>query len=211
MPGRSVLRPKELLEGIGKRWNLLLHAGTSVMATIASFWVPPPPDLPSDNETMVSFGKFVVVILAGLMILPMMKWSKKKHAGLWGIITAASLILGIIAFFSFQYLVKTSTVKHGDKVLYIGTEVREDVKSFIDKHPGYGKEELLENAGWNPKMIWTEKSLDRRRLILSMVYVLCIPFFAIAIMAVVQLIYCAGSRSGSPRRRRQTAPGRSTS
>ena len=201
MPGRSAPRPKELLEGIGKRWNLLLHAGTSVMATIASFWVPPPPDLPSDNETMVSFGKFVVVILAGLMILPMMKWSKKRHAGFWGIITAASLILGIIAFFSFQYLVKTSTVKHGDKVLYIGTEVREDVKSFIDKHPGYGKEELLENAGWNPKMIWTEKSLDRRRLILSMVYVLCIPFFAIAIMAVVQLIYCAGSRSGSPRRR----------
>ena len=83
MPKRAArgLNPQNWLASMGKRWNVLLHAGTSIMATIGSFWVPPPPDLPSSNETLVSFGKFTVTILAGLAILPMMKWCcKKKHA-----------------------------------------------------------------------------------------------------------------------------------
>ena len=179
-----------------KRWNVLLHAATAMMATIGSFWVPPPPDLPSDNETLVSFGKFIVTILAGLAILPMMKWCcKKEHAWLWGKVAAAALILGILAFFSFQYLLDSWTVRHGNKVLYTGFTVKQDVEPFVKAHPEYGKEELLENAGWDPNIIWTERSLLLSRLILSAMYVLCIPFFAIAIMSVVQLVYCTGNRS----------------
>ena len=189
-------RPLDWFAGMVKRWNTLLHAATSMIATIGSFWVPPPPDLPSDNETLVSFGKFIVTILAGLAILPMMKWCcQKKHAWLWGRVTAIALILGILAFFSFQYLLNTWTVRHSDKVLYTGFTLKQDVKPFVKEHPEYGREELLENAGWDPKIIWTEQSLLLSRLILSAIYVLCIPFFAIAIMSVVQLLYCVGSRS----------------
>ena len=84
MPRRSATpHPKNLLGRIEKPWKLLLPVATWIMATIASFWIPPPPDLPSNNETMVSFGKFIVTILVGLMILPMMKWCcNKKHAWL---------------------------------------------------------------------------------------------------------------------------------
>jgi hypothetical protein len=167
-----------------------------IIATIGSLWVPPPPALPSDSKTMVSFAKFTVIILLGLMILPTMKWCcKKRHAWLWGKVTAGSLILGIIAFFTFMQLLDSWTVRHGDKVFYIGNIVKQDIAPFMQAHPEMSKEELLESAGWNPANIWTEKSLRRCRLILSTIYILFVPLFAIALMSLTQLVYCVTSKS----------------
>jgi hypothetical protein len=194
MPRKTAPQPQKLLGRLVKQWKLLIPIATWIMATIGSFWVPPPPDLSSQNEPLVSFGKFIVTVLLGLMILPMIKWGgRKKYAWLWGKITVVALISGIIAFFTFQQLLSNWTVKHGDKVLYIGTVVKQDVVPFMEAHPSMTKEELLQSAGWAPKNIWTEKSLRRCRLILSALYVLFTPLFAITIMSVAQVIYCAGS------------------
>lgn len=192
MPGKSANpHPEHLLQHFTKQWNLLLPVATWVMTTIGSFWVPPPPDLPGENEKMLSFAKFIVMILTGLMILPMIKWCcKKRHAWLWGKITAVTLILGILAFFTYQILLSSWTVNEGDRMVYVGRTLTQHAAEYKQNHPELNKRQLLERAGWDPKIVWTEESLLICRFILSGVYVLCTPFFAITLMAVAQVIYC---------------------
>jgi hypothetical protein len=162
------------------------------MSTVGSFWVPPPPNLPGDSERMISFAKFIVMILVALMILPMAKWCcKRRHAWLWAKVAGAALIIGIAAFFTYQVLLSSWTVKHGDKVLYIGRVLTQNAAEYKEKNPLLTKEDLLFDAGWNPKRIWTEGSLLFCRLVLSGVYILCTPLFAIAIMAAAHSMYCA--------------------
>lgn len=189
-------QPVSPVRRIDTQWKKLLPAATLIIGTIGNFWDTPPPDLGGDSpKALAHFAQFIVTILIGLMVLPMMKWCcRKTHAWLWGKVAAVALIAGIVAFFAYQHLLGQWTVTHGSRVLYVGTEVRQDVKEFVQNNPSMPKYELLEYAGWDPRNVWTEKSLLHRRLILSGVYILCTPLFAIAVVAVAQLMYCAGSR-----------------
>jgi hypothetical protein len=56
------------------------------------------------------------------------------------------------------------------------------------------KEELLVSAGWDPDKVWTQRSIQRCRLILSIVYILGIPLFVVTLVAVSQIIYCASRK-----------------
>jgi hypothetical protein len=181
---------------IESQWKKLLPAATLIIGVIGNFWQEPPPGLgEAGSKAVTYFSQFVVTIFIGLMVLPMMKWSsRKKHAFLWGKIAAIALLAGIVAFFSYQYLAEEWTYSHAGKVLYVGSELREDVREFVQHNPNLPRAELFENAGWDPTNIWTEKSLHRRRLVLTGVYVLCTPLFAIAIMAVVQILYCSSKK-----------------
>jgi hypothetical protein len=181
---------------IGSQWKKLLPAATLIIGVVGNFWHEPPPGLGAESSKSITyFSQFIVTVLIGLMVLPMLKWSgRKTHAYLWGKIAVIALIAGITAFFSYQYLSDEWTFRHNDKILYIGSVPREDVKEFIQRNPGLSHSELLEYAGWDPRNIWTEKSLHRRRLILTGVYVLCTPLFAIAIMAVAQVLYCSNKK-----------------
>ncbi|AJE04072.1 hypothetical protein [Geobacter pickeringii] len=184
---------------VDQLWTMVLPVATLIMETVRSFWDTPPPDLAGvssgSDRALYSFAQFVVAILLGLMVLPMTKWCcRRVHAWFWGKVAALALVLAVVAFFSYQRLLAGWTVRHGTAVLYVGTEVRPEVKEFVRKNPDMGTAELLENAGWQPARIWTEHSLLHRRLVLAGVYILCTPLFAAAIMAVAQLMYCAGAR-----------------
>lgn len=190
MPNPSDPQPANPLDTLKKQWNVLLAATTSVMATIHTFWELNSLDL---SKAVSGFATFTVSIVLGLMILPQMKYREKCHARLWWKVAAVALVLGTAAIFSYLYLQSSWTVKHQDTVLYIGSEpVDEGVARFLKENQGLSKEELLgKYASWDPGLIWTERSIIRRRLIVAGVYVLCTPIFAIAMMAVIQLMYCA--------------------
>ena len=163
------------------------------MATIRTFWELDSLDL---SKAVSGFATFTVSVVLGLMILPQMKYREKGHAWLWGKIAAIALILGAAAFFTYLYLQSSWTVKHEGTVLYIGSEpIDEGVARFLRENKGLSKEELLRDfASWDPKLIWTERSIIRHSLIIAGVYVLCTPIFAIAMIAVIQLMYCATRR-----------------
>jgi hypothetical protein len=52
-----------------------------------------------------------------------------------------------------------------------------------------------------PQVIWTRDSILRQWIILSAIYVTCIPLFACCVIAVIQVVYCVSK--GSRRRRAQ--------
>ena len=193
MPNPSDTQPANPLGDLKKQWNVLLAATTALMATIHTFWELNSLDL---SKAVSGFATFTVSIVLGLMILPQIKYREKCHARLWWKVAAVALVLGTAAFFSYLYLQSSWTVKHNDTVLYIGSEpVDEGVARFLKENQGLSTEELLgQYASWDPGLIWTERSIIRRRLIVAGVYVLCTPIFAIAMIAVIQLMYCATRR-----------------
>jgi len=189
----------EPLQPVGRiesQWKKLLPAATLIMGVIGNFWHEPPPGLGAESaRTITYFSQFIITVLIGLMVLPMMKWSgRKRYAFFWGKIAAIALLAGIAAFFTYQNLSEEWPLNQQGEVLYIGSKLRDDVKVFVRRNPDLARFELLEYAGWDPRNIWTEKSLHRRRMILTGVYVLCTPLFAIAIMAVAQVLYCSSRK-----------------
>ncbi len=199
MPEATVRRKNDPFRQIDLWWNRLAVFATIVMGTISDFWLPPPPELATDNQEfdviMKPFAKFVITMLLGLMVLPMVRWCcKREHARKWLKVAAVSLVAGIVAFFYYQHLLGAWTVKNEGKRYYIGTELKEESKRFMDRHKEAQPRDLLFNAEWEPLNVWTERSLRRRHLLLSGVYVLCAPIFAIGILATAQLVYCATSK-----------------
>lgn len=177
-----------------KQWKLLIPAVTWVMAMVGGFWLPAPPGLVTeDTKVMVSFAKYLATISTGIMILPILKWSSRQHVWIWGKVAAIATVLSVVAFLSYQNLEESWTVNHNGELLYIGREVNQDVAEFVRVyHPS--KEDLLDSAGWDPARVWTQKSIQRGRIILSTVYILGIPLFVIALVSVSQIIYCASRK-----------------
>ncbi len=184
------------LRFIQSQWKKLLPIAAFIMGTIGSFWISPPYTPGSDKaEALTHFAKFIVAVVVGLMILPMLKKSDKKvHAPFWGKVAAASLIAGIIAFFAYQYLLGEWTLVHNKKFLVIGSAVKPDVEEFVRNNPSMTNWELLRYAAWNPWNIWTAESILHRRLVLATMYVLFTPLFAVTMVAVAQLMQCARSK-----------------
>lgn len=198
MPKDAPAPPDSPIRRVDKLWKTLVPVATLIMGTIGNFWVPPPPgpagEVEGSDRIFFYFAQFVIAILLGLMVLPMMKWCcLKRHAWFWGKVAAAVLVAGIVAFFSYQNLLGDWTVVHDGRRMYVGSEVKPEVAEFVRRHLSMSKSELLENAGWDPRLIWTENSLARRRLVLAVFYVLCAPLFAVAIVSVAQIVYCSSS------------------
>jgi len=190
MPMTTDAQTATPLRVVKEQWNILLAATTAVMATIHTFWELDALEL---SKAVSGFATFTVSIILGLMVLPQMKYRAREHARLWGKVAAIALILGTAAFFSYLFLQSSWTVRHKDTVLYTGSEpVDAGVARFLAENRGISKQQLLEKyASWDPKLIWTERSIIRRSLIVAGVYVLCTPIFAVAMIAVIQLMYCA--------------------
>ena len=100
-PEQQESEPKEVNpveERLVSQWKLLMPAVTWVMAMIGSFWLPAPPGLiTEDTKVMVSFAKYLATISTGIMVLPILKWSSRKHAWLWGKIAATAAVSGASA------------------------------------------------------------------------------------------------------------------
>jgi hypothetical protein len=187
-------------------WGKRLAALAALLyGAIGKFWSPPPPELAAEaqstDDVWKPFARFVIVLLLGLMVLPMMRWAcSREHTRKWTITAALAVTAGIVVFFSYNYLLDQWTVESEGKRYYVGTELREELKTprLMKMQP----RDLLSEGEWNPLEIWTEPSLRRRHLILSGIYVLCAPVFAVAMLAALQTAYCATRKQrASPARR----------
>lgn len=197
MPETSPDQAGNPFEIIDIWWQRISAFGAIMLGTIGEFWLPPPPELVDEaqasGDIWKPFVKFVIVVLLGLMVVPMMRWCcRRRHALKWAKVASVALIAGIIAFFTYNFLLDKWTVSSGGKRYYSGSELREELQ--VPRLRKMQPRELLAEGEWDPLKIWTERSLRRRYFILSGVYVLCAPIFAIGILATVQTAYCGVRR-----------------
>ncbi|WP_298273583.1 hypothetical protein [Geobacter sp.] len=206
MTGKSDRTAESRIEAVEGIWKKLWSVAAFITGIIGSFWVSPPYIAGSDQAaTLTHFAKFVVAAIVALMLLPMVKRSDRQaYAILRRKIAAAALVVSIVAFFGYQRLyeewVVTPMVKNKKLVLVTGSRVVDrDVREFMAQYSSLHKQrisnwELLHYAAWSPWKIWTKESILRRRRILSVLYVLITPVFAVTMVAIAQAISCTVSR-----------------
>jgi hypothetical protein len=196
MDSSSGEQPDKELGSIESLVNKISQFGVVIMGIIGIFWFTLPYNPGSDKyKGLINFTRFIVAIIVVLIVyLKKRSRNRQAEARFWGKVAAVSLVASIVAFFGYYMIFENWTVKHDEKVLVIGYQVKEDVQEFVAKNPGMSPYELLSNAAWSPWKIWTAESIRRVRILLSVLYVLCAPFFAITLIAVAKVMSCAGSK-----------------
>jgi hypothetical protein len=193
--GSAGNQPDEGVSSVKSQWEKLTPVAVFVMATIGSFWFTLPYNPSSDEyKGMMHFTQFVVAVIVALIIYQTKKSSDRQaDITYWGRVAAVFLFLSIVAFFGYYFLFNEWTVIHEGKVLVVGDEFKDEVQEYVKHYPNMTHWELLSNAAWIPWRIWTPESILRRRIELSLLYVVCTPLFAVTMVAVAQLMNCVMS------------------
>ncbi len=184
-------RDNTLTAKIKNRWQRLLQFGTWVMAVLASFILTPPIWDFKEDAVWFRFSHFIVAALAGLLFLPISKWSARKYRSKWWAFTAVCLALGTAVFFLYQSLRAAWTTAYHDSRIIIGRTYTQDAvdykaKELADNKRNIPDEDLVMDYAGDTKSIWKEEEIHQRRLLLAGVYVALISLFALGVMALIQ-------------------------
>jgi hypothetical protein len=212
MPESSWQQFLAKLSNIVPIWKELLPVAAFIIGTVSSIGVDPPYSPGSEGAAnLVNFARFIVAAFIVLIVMPTIKKRETKvQAKIWGRVAAIALTASIVVYFVYdnwrgEWTVTHRISKEKQKVIVVGPrdELRDDVKEFVANNRAMTDWELLSNAAWTPYKIWKGESIRRRRFILSMMYILFTPLFALTMVAVAQVMSCTGSREPPSRRKGQ--------
>jgi hypothetical protein len=196
---------KQVLKPFRESWLLLIQSTLWIAAAIAAFVLPPPIGTGDETRIWVRFAQFVITIFIGLLVLLALRWKRKKHIFPWAGSAAGFLILGTLAFFSYQILGTRWTAKYNDGRVVVGSTLTQDGSAHLKENPSLTKDDLVWHAAGNAEKVWTGDSISERRFILAGIYVVTMPLFTICIISLLQAIQCATIEKPA-RRRPRAAP-----
>jgi hypothetical protein len=177
-----------------KHWARLIQVATWLSAVIAAFVFAPPIDVTSPaNSGFEHFGKFVVVILVGLLSLPIKKYGCKDHAMGWGLCSIVLLITGTISFFYYDDLGSKWTGKYEGDWYVIGSDLLPEAKA-LREHENISNDDLLKAHHGDPIGISTGESIRSVSKWLRITYLLTIIAFAGATISMLQAVECSKKR-----------------
>ena len=201
------------LENIKSTWGMLAGFAVFLFGIVGSFVLPPPGWVSSGGEKpLVNLAQFLVTVLAGLILIFVHKWQRKKDLTRWALIAIGSLILLLAAYFSYQHFLDTRTCKYFENSLVIGSVYTQQAQDYVRGAVNSSCSTLLEDFAGKADDVWTQDSINRSRYILALSYILMMPLLVVCVIAVVQSVYCltpgkrgrlkAGSSTKKKRRQR---------
>jgi hypothetical protein len=205
MPARPFSLAR-LLNRLTSDWNKIAAVGGWLSLLIASFLLPPPigaSQFGGDEGIVGAFGRFIVPVFAGLIIVPMSRWALKRHTWAWWKAAAAGLALSVLVFLAYQWLTTHWTAPYDGRLWVIGSEYMPGREQWVRDHPEFAEpSKLIMAHGGQVLDIWTKASINWRCAALAAFYLFSLPLFALAVICMIQAIYC-NSRPPSPSARRQ--------
>jgi hypothetical protein len=187
-----------------KSWLLLAQGALWLAGILGGFLLPPPVGVSAaDEKIWLRLGQFIVAVVLGLEILAARRWHQPRHSLRWGAVSLLALVIGVGAFFRYQQLTLAWTANYsGDKIV-IGSEFTAQGRTYTEANPKLSTDELVFKSAGKPGDIWTQQSIDRRRLVLAAIYVSCLPLFTICLIALVQAMQ-AGERTAGRKTKSDT-------
>ena len=174
-----------------KSWTVLTQAAVWVLGVIGGFLLPPPVGASqADQKIWVHLAQFVITIMIGLVFIAAQKWRQKRHAKWWGAFSFGFLVLAISAFFCYQQFLYAWTANYDGQRVVVGSALTAHGKKYAEQNPDLSRDELLKHHTGMAEDFWTRESINRRRLFLAAAYILCLPFFTVCLIAIVQAIRC---------------------
>jgi hypothetical protein len=187
-----------VLKRLKREWSRLAAFATSFALIVGAFLLP----LPVGASQFGSGGRItrlavvVTAVVTGLVAVPLVRWSAKRHTWGWWKTAAISLIISVISFFAYEWLVTTWTCTYDSHRVVIGSDFTPHGKQFLERHPEWitCEDWIMAHAG-KVEEIWTRRSIDIRCIVLASFYLAAWPLFAIAIICAVQAVYCNSRRA----------------
>ncbi len=172
------------LSSLKRGFARLSQYGAAILGIIGGFWLPPP--VGSDGAVIAKFAKFILIVIAGLVLVPARRWNPRRA---W-IVSATSLVLSIVAFLLYRYLVESWTCMYFEvPVVIANPENLTDVaRNHLAQNSNLPCELLLEEFGGQADLVWSKHALIIRRFSLAAVYLVCLPFLVVCLISVVQAI-----------------------
>jgi TIR domain len=190
---------------IPEDWNRWTHRAIWWLLAAGAVLLPAPVGMaePSQRSILI-VARLAIAALVGLMSLPLKLWAQRKHLWIWGTVATLCLLLSFVALISYEQLKQSWTVSYAGKRVVAGTTLTPEAADYHRDNPHLTPPELLEDAIGDPSKVWTQESTEPRRLRLNALYFSCLPTFAVAMLALVQSLYCARRKD----HRRRTPDGK---
>jgi hypothetical protein len=189
------------LQQARKSWVVLAQGLLWVCGILGGFLLPPPVSLQAGEEKIwLRLGQFIIAFVLGLAFFAGLRWRQLHHALWWYGAALLLLLAGIGMFFRYQQLTLAWTENYAGAKVVIGSDYTPVAMDYAKQHPGISCADLLMDFAGATESIWTRDSIRRHRLILAGTYIVCMPLFALCLIALVQGIQCA-----SPVARRKRA------
>jgi len=180
----------KILEELKDHWaDVVVQFGAWVLGIVAGFVIAPKMGGPETEQSIWNLAQFMVNILVILMLIFTIKYGQKSHLKGWMIVTAVTLLLGLIAYFSYMNKQGSCTCKYYSRTVLAGTQL-----SRPDKEGAIPCEELLKSHAGAVEEIWTKDSINHCRLMLGISYVSTVPLFAICLISALQSLSIAKSQ-----------------
>ena len=125
------------------------------------------------------------------MIVPVLVWRRQSHLKAWTFCSALLMGACIISFFGYMYCRANWTCNYGNDRVVIGSEYTAEVLQAEGGQTDKDCFTMLREYPGGPELIWKSESIEKNRILLSLVYVTCIPLFAACVIAVTQAVHCA--------------------
>jgi hypothetical protein len=175
---------------------MLLKGAVVIYLAVKGFVSPPAAYDPvaSANETK-GLAIFIVALLAGIFFYFGRRWSRKKDAKGWMIVTILLLAALVASDQGFKHFKAKCTCQYFDQQLLIGNEYSPKGLAEAAKHlGGLPCEEMIMQFGSRYRLIWTENSFNACRRYLTLTYLLTFSVAAMGLLSVIQLVECYASK-----------------
>lgn len=187
--------PGRWLHGTQRTWASLTKSGVWIAAVIGGFLLPPPVGADQFGEAnWTRLAQFVIIVVVGLILVFTSKYKARKHTVGWALVAAVSILVAVASLFAYLNFAETWTTDYYGDRLVVGTELTELGKEYVTANEGVSTKTMVEDFAGRVDSIWARESIQRRQLVLGLVYLGALPAFTLAILSVVQALNCAKKR-----------------
>lgn len=173
-----------------------MQLGTWVGAVVWAF-VTQPPELwwgaPYGQYTWVA--RFVVIVISGLAVIAAWRWRGQTHLRGWVAAVIIGALLGLILLFFYNALYDAWTCPlPGGSYTVIGAEYLPDAADAIRQTAKTHASctDIVESATGLTYQVWPSDQILRRYFQLVALFIASTAFIAVAVIALLQALRCAG-------------------
>jgi hypothetical protein len=174
-----------------KHWRILVGIATWILTVVGTFLVAP---AYASTGAWENFGRFVVAILAGLVILGFKAAGQREHAWIWISLCVVTFLLGGWAWISYTKNVDALTVPYGGSRLVIGTHKDAGAARYQVENGFTDQQLVMEYAGATSR-IWPEAEINANRFRFCLLYLASLAAFSVAMMTLVKTLECVAGKS----------------
>jgi hypothetical protein len=189
-----------LLNRLRSQWEFIGQVATWLVGSVGGFLQAVPYVYPEQNGSTLSLGSFVVRILVGLLLVPILRFNRRRHTYFWFAATLALLAAGLGAFFRNQDVIAQCVTNYASERVLKGRDDTPWTKEQRTADPNVTDAQLLDRQNVSRReRIWTANSIAGCERDIQIWYVVSLPLFALCIMCLLQTIRCSRARASGAR------------